>query len=160
MDFATVGFWVLSALLIGMSLVMVLESKRLVHYVLFLFVFLLLVAAMLILLNAVFLSIAELIVYNGGIVLLLAIGISFMPEGTVNKSDAKYLAVIPALVLVLITVILYGASNGGVNTSLDYGSLGVYLFTNYAVLLGLLGVTSVATLISALYFISEEDVTT
>ncbi len=79
MNLDTIGFWGISAVLIAMSL-LIIESKKVVHYILFLFIFVLAVTSMFLLLNAVFLSVAELVIYNGGIVLILAVSIMLMPE--------------------------------------------------------------------------------
>ena len=102
MDISTVGFFALSAVLILFAILIVM-SKKLVHSLVFLFMFIISMASMFIYLNAVFLSIAELIIYNGGIVLLLAIGISLMPEGSMGRKGMKYLIFIPVAVIVLLS---------------------------------------------------------
>ena len=156
MDLGSFGFFVISAVLIVSAVAMV-ESRRLVHYILFLFMFLVTVAALFIYLNAVFLGVAELIIYNGGIVLLLAIGMSLMPEGVLQPGDKKYMIIIPIMILGLLSILLLNYNPNPVNNGLNYSEFGLYFFQNYAIVLAVLGITSVVSLLSAIYFINKED---
>ncbi len=156
MDIDTIGFLAISAVLVGTA-IMTIESKRLVHYILFLFMFLVTVAAMFLYLNAVFLGVAELIIYNGGIVLLLAIGISIMPEGAINPIDKKYLVIIPIAILGILSFLLLNYNSVNTGAGLSYTNFGLYFFQNYAVVLAVLAVTSVASLLATIYFINKED---
>ncbi len=156
MDLDTVGFLAISVVLVATA-IMTIESKRLVHYILFLFMFLVTVAAMFLYLNAVFLGVAELIIYNGGIVLLLAIGISIMPEGAINPIDKKYLIIIPIAILGILSFLLLNYNSVNSSTGLNYANFGLYFFQNYAVVLAVLAVTSVASLLATIYFINNED---
>ena len=156
MDIGTIGFWAISAVLAATA-IFTIESKKLVHSVLFLFIFLITVAALFLYLNAVFLGIAELIIYNGGIVLLLAIGITLMPEGSINGMDKKYLVIIPVAVLAVLSFLLLRANPGPISTSQSYSSLGSYFFTNYGVVLIFLAVTSIASLLTTVYLINKDD---
>jgi NADH-quinone oxidoreductase subunit J len=156
MDLGSFGFFVISAVLIATAAATV-ESRRLVHYILFLFMFLVTVAALFIYLNAVFLGVAELIIYNGGIVLLLAIGISLMPEGVLQPGDKKYILIIPIIILGLLSVLLLNYNPNTINGGFDYSGFGLYFFQDYAIIIAVLGVTSVVSLLSAIYFISKED---
>ena len=156
MDAYTLGFFALSTLLIAISILCV-ASRRLVHYILFLFLFVVVVSAVFIYLNAVFLSIAELIIYNGGIVVLLAIAIFLMPEGEFSYQDRKYVFMLPLLILVFLSFLLYNSRSNPVTSSLNYSGLGYSLFVGYGPLLVVLAVTAIATLISSIYSITKED---
>ncbi|MCL4391551.1 hypothetical protein M1112_02540 [Candidatus Parvarchaeota archaeon] len=58
MDIGSIGFLVISALLIGTALMMV-ATKNLIHSLLYMFMFVISVTAMILYLNAVFLGVAE-----------------------------------------------------------------------------------------------------
>ncbi|MCL5101498.1 MAG: NADH-quinone oxidoreductase subunit J [Candidatus Parvarchaeota archaeon] len=156
MDLGTTGFWVIAAVLVAMAIATI-ESRRLVHYILFLFLFLVTVAALFLYLNAIFLGIAELIIYNGGIVLLLAIGISLMPEGSIQRDDRKYLVILPLATLALLSfTILSGMGTGSVG-SLDYSGFSIYFFQTYGIIIAVLAFTAVVSLVTTIYFINKED---
>ncbi len=157
MDFDTIGFLAISGLLV-LTAILTIESRKLVHYILFLFMFLVAVAAMFLYLNAVFLGIAELIIYNGGIVLLLAVGMSLMPEGSINPVDLKYVIVIPIVVLGILSFLLLSYSPLGVSTGLDYTNFSTQFFQSYSIVLAVLGLTAVASLLATIYFINKEDI--
>ncbi len=156
MDAYTLGFFALSALLVVISMLCV-ASRRLVHYILFLFLFVIVVSAFFIYLNAIFLSLAELIIYNGGIVVLLAIAIFLMPEGEFSYQDKKYIFILPLLILAFLSFLLYNGRANPVTSNLNYSGLGYSLFTDYGPLLALLAITAIATLISSIYLITKED---
>ncbi len=156
MDIGTIGFWAISAVLAATA-ILTIESRKLVHSVLFLFIFLITVAAMFLYLNAVFLGIAELIIYNGGIVLLLAIGITLMPEGSISRTDRKYFIVIPVAVLAALSFLLLKANHSALGILQSYSGLGSYFFANYGIVLIFLAVTSIASLLTTVYFINKDD---
>lgn len=156
MDFGAAGFWSIAAFLVAMAAATI-ESRRLVHYILFLFLFLVGIAALFLYLNAVFLGVAELIIYNGGIVLLLAIGISLMPEGTITRIDKKYLVIVPLVTLGLLSFLLLQYSPASGSTGPDYSLFGSYFFQTYGIVLAVLAFTSVTSLLATVYFINKED---
>ncbi|MCL4399520.1 NADH-quinone oxidoreductase subunit J [Candidatus Parvarchaeota archaeon] len=156
MDLYDTVFFILSGFLIFFAAFTV-SSKKLVHWILFLFLFLLVVAGMFIYFNAVFLGIAELIIYNGGIVLLLAIGISLMPEESLNRSDLKYLSIIPILTLAIAAYLALFYTKSQLVQQVSYSGFGIFLFQNYSILIAVLAITAVSTLISTLYLINKED---
>ncbi|MCL5009427.1 MAG: NADH-quinone oxidoreductase subunit J [Candidatus Parvarchaeota archaeon] len=156
MDLSTVGFFAISALLIVFSIIII-ESKKTVHYVLFLFVFVLGVSSMFLFLNAVFLSIAELIIYNGGIVLILAVSIMLMPEGTISPSGRRYILVVPAAILALLTFLVLRLGPTGVSGT-DYSGFGEFFIGNYGIVLVILAVTALTAIITTIYFINREEI--
>ncbi|MCL5016906.1 MAG: NADH-quinone oxidoreductase subunit J [Candidatus Parvarchaeota archaeon] len=156
MDISTVGFFALSAVLILFAILIVM-SKKLVHSLVFLFMFIISMASMFIYLNAVFLSIAELIIYNGGIVLLLAIGISLMPEGSMGRKGMKYLIFIPVAVIVLLSFLASRYPASQASSPMNYSNLGMILFQNYGIILVVLAIAGVASLLSALYIVGERS---
>lgn len=156
MDLNTIGFWGIAAAIVAMAIATI-ESRRLVHYILFLFMFLVSVAALFFYLNAIFLGIAQLIIYNGGIVLLLAIGISLMPEGTITRSDKKYLVAIPVLTLGLLSFLLLQYSPMSSASLPDYSNFSTYFFQTYGIAIIALAITSIASLMATVYFINKED---
>ncbi|MCL5420524.1 MAG: NADH-quinone oxidoreductase subunit J [Candidatus Parvarchaeota archaeon] len=156
MDIGSIGFLVISALLIGTALMMV-ATKNLIHSLLYMFMFVISVTAMILYLNAVFLGVAELIIYNGGIVLLLAIGISSMPEGKVNRINSRLVFLLPLLVLAITSFLLLKMPSAPYNSAIDYSVFGTYFFQNYGGLLLVLAFTAIASIFSTIYIISRGD---
>lgn len=156
MDIGGIGFFVISALLISTALMMVL-ARNLIHSLLYMFLFVISVTAMILYLNAVFLGIAELTIYNGGIVLLLAIGISSMPEGKADRIDSKLVFFLPVSVLAVVSFLLLKMPSAPYGVTLAYQNLGVYIFQNYGGLLLVLAFTAVASIFSTVYIIERGD---
>ncbi|EFD92489.1 MAG: NADH-ubiquinone/plastoquinone oxidoreductase chain 6 [Candidatus Parvarchaeum acidophilus ARMAN-5] len=156
MDIGSIGFIIISLMLIATALLMV-STKNMIHSLLYMFMFVISVTAMILYLNAVFLGIAELIIYNGGIVLLLAIGISSMPEGKVNLLNRKIAYVLPVIFLGVTSFLLLKMPSGSYNSALNYSNLGVYFFQNYGGLLIVLAFTAIASAFSTIYIISKGD---
>ncbi|MCL4398693.1 MAG: NADH-quinone oxidoreductase subunit J [Candidatus Parvarchaeota archaeon] len=156
MDIGGIGFLIISALLIATAIMMV-ATKNLIHSLLYMFMFVISVTAMILYLNAVFLGIAELIIYNGGIVLLLAIGISSMPEGAVKRINSKLSFALPLIILAVTSFLLLKMPSNQYASSLNYSDFGVYLFQNYAGLLLVLAFTAIASIFSTIYIISRGE---
>ncbi|MCL4406574.1 MAG: NADH-quinone oxidoreductase subunit J [Candidatus Parvarchaeota archaeon] len=156
MDIATYGFLGISIILIVLAL-LVTTSKKLVHSIIFLFGFIIMMAAMFIYLDAVFLGIAELIIYNGGIVLLLAIGISLMPDGNIDSKNIKYLVMIPIAVTAVLLFLAMVHAPGALTSPFALSGFGVYLFQNYGILLIILGITGVTALLSTIYILGVDN---
>ncbi len=155
MDLGTIGFYIISILLVSLAILMV-STKRLVHSILFMFMFVVIVATSLLYINAVFLSVVELIIYNGGIVLLLAIGISLLPEGIVENLNYKFVFAVPVIILALTSYLLLRFPSYTAASTLNYQTLGVYLFQNYGPLLVIIAFTALTSLISSLFIINKE----
>ncbi|MCL4361897.1 MAG: NADH-quinone oxidoreductase subunit J [Candidatus Parvarchaeota archaeon] len=156
MDLGSIGFLIISGLLISTAILMV-TTKNLIHSLLYMFMFVISVTAMILYLNAVFLGIAELIIYNGGIVLLLAIGISSMPEGTVKRINSKLAFSLPIIILAVTSFLLIKMPSTQYSSALNYADFGAYLFQNYAGLLFVLAFTAIASIFSTIYIISRGE---
>ncbi|MCL4397195.1 NADH-quinone oxidoreductase subunit J [Candidatus Parvarchaeota archaeon] len=156
MDLGSIGFLIISGLLITTAVLMV-STKNLIHSLLYMFMFVISVTAMILYLNAVFLGIAELIIYNGGIVLLLAIGISSMPEGTVKRINSKLVFSLPIIILAVTSFLLLKMPSTQHSTALNYANFGTYFFQNYAGLLLVLAFTAIASIFSTIYIISKGE---
>lgn len=155
MNLDTIGFWSISAVLIAMSIAII-ESKRVVHYILFLFVFVLAVTSMFLFMNAVFMGIAELIIYNGGIVLILAVSIMLMPESTVAPVSKKYLFIVPGIILLFLIAMILHRGTAGVSIT-DYSNFAVFFITTYAPLLAVLAITALTSIITTIYFVNKGE---
>lgn len=156
MDIGSIGFTIISFMLVITALFMV-ATKNMIHSLLYMFMFVISVTAMILYLNAVFLGIAELIIYNGGIVLLLAIGISSMPEGRVNRLNTKLAYSLPVIFLGITSFLLLKMPGGSNVSTLNYSDFGIYLFQNYGGLLLVLAFTAIASVFSTIYIISRSD---
>jgi NADH-quinone oxidoreductase subunit J len=155
MNLDTIGFWGISAVLIAMSL-LIIESKKVVHYILFLFIFVLAVTSMFLLLNAVFLSVAELVIYNGGIVLILAVSIMLMPESTITPSSRKYIFLVPVAVLAFLVFLIFNIGPGVVSGA-NYSDFAVFFITTYGPVLVVLAITAVTAIITTVYFVNRGE---
>ena len=132
-------------------------TKNLIHSLLYMFMFVISVTAMILYLNAVFLGIAELIIYNGGIVLLLAIGISSMPEGAVKKINSKLSISLPIIILAVTSFLLLKMPSVKYSAVLNYSNFGTYFFQNYAGLLLVLAFTAIASIFATVYIVSKGE---
>jgi NADH-ubiquinone/plastoquinone oxidoreductase chain 6. len=157
MDIGAFGFYLISALLVSLAIAMV-STKKLVHSIIFMFMFIVMVAASLLYINSVFLSIAELIIYNGGIVLLLAIGISLLPEGVTANLNYKTVFAIPIVLLAVTSYLLIGYPSHTSTYNVGYGNLGLYLFQNFGPLLVVVAFTALTSLIAAVFILGEERI--
>lgn len=97
-------FYIIIALIFSAGLGLVL-SKQLLHSALFLLVILLTVAAVFILSGAEFLGVAQLIVYVGGILILILFGIIITQQKTIY--DYSFIAEIPALILISVLAFFF-----------------------------------------------------
>ncbi len=156
MDIGSIGFIIISLMLIITALLMV-ATRNMIHSLLYMFMFIISVTAMILYLNAVFLGVAELIIYNGGIVLLLAIGISSMPEGKINRLNSKLAYALPVVFLGVISFLLLKMPSSSYGNTLNYSTFGVYFFQNYGGLLVVLAFTAIASVFSTIYIISRGD---
>ncbi len=149
-------FYAISTLLILMSIAIAL-SRRLMHSLIFLFFFVVLVSSMFILLAFPFLGVAELIIYNGGIVVLLTVAASLIPEERLGFDRKKILIALPILMIALMLILPFGqASTTGVGQT-NQPSLGIYLFSHYSLLILVAAVTLLASLMTAVYFIRSVE---
>ncbi len=156
MDIGSIGFTIISLMLVITALMMVL-TKNMIHSLLYMFMFIISVTAMILYLNAVFLGIAELIIYNGGIVLLLAIGISSMPEGRIKRLNSKLAYFLPVIFLGVTSFLLLKMPSNSYNSTLNFSNFGVYFFQNYGGLLLVLAFTAIASIFSTIYVLSKGD---
>ncbi|MCL4376617.1 NADH-quinone oxidoreductase subunit J [Candidatus Parvarchaeota archaeon] len=156
MDLGSIGFLIISGLLVSTAILMVI-TKNLIHSLLYMFMFVISVTAMILYLNAVFLGVAELIIYNGGIVLLLAIGISSMPEGTVKRINSKLSISLPIIILAVTSFLLLKMPSNQSSAVLNYADFGAYFFQNYAGLLLVLAFTAIASIFSTIYILSRGE---
>lgn len=155
LSFDEISFVAVSVLIIS-DLLLIILSKKLIHTIIFLFFFLLMIASLFILLNSVFLAIAELFIYNGGIVILLTLGASIAPDDLENLRLKWFILLIPIaiLVLLLIFTLRYNLSNV---SQFSYQSLGASILGSYSFLLVLIAIISIASALSAIYLLSKED---
>ncbi|MEQ8358916.1 MAG: NADH-quinone oxidoreductase subunit J [Cytophagales bacterium] len=151
-------FYIIIAL-IGLAALGLILSKQLLHSALFLLVILLVVAAIFILAGAEFLGVAQLIIYVGGILILILFGIIVTQQKKVQ--DYSIIAEIPALIL--ISVLAYFFYQGiskfrnleepqitKMTSNLSNSEqIGISLMTNHIVALEFMALFLLITLIGA-----------
>ena len=163
MTAATVGFWAVAAVLLGSSLAVVL-TPNLFHSVLFLAVALVTTAVVFLFLHAPFLFGVQLLLYAGGVVVLVVFAIMLTERiagQTIRQSShglVNGLIVSAALFVGIVGFLIQGgpapaprAIEGDSTAALARAFLGPY-----AVPFELLGVLLVAALLGALYFARED----
>ncbi len=149
------GF-LLTALVMIIEGIAVVMSRRPMHSILFLFLLLLTAAALFIELDAVVLALAELLIYNGGITILLTLAASIEPE-EIRAPRIKPDIILP-LVAAVILVFMISTYKFGNVSNFSYTSLGTFILSGYGILLLVVMVMSIAAALSATYMISKEDV--
>ncbi|QNL21335.1 NADH-quinone oxidoreductase subunit J [Hyphobacterium sp. CCMP332] len=145
--------------LISLAALGLILSKQLLHSALFLLVILLVVAAIFILAGAEFLGVAQLIIYVGGILILILFGIIVTQKKKVQ--DYSFIAEIPALIL--ISVLAYFFYQGisklrnieepliteTTSNLSNSEQIGISLMTNHLVALEFMALFLLITLIGA-----------
>jgi NADH-quinone oxidoreductase subunit J len=160
---ATVGFWAVAAVLLASSLAVVL-TPNLFHSVLFLAVALVATGVIFLFLDAPFLFGVQLLLYAGGVVVLVVFAI-MLTERLVGQriSQASHGLVNGAIVAAAVFVGVIGflaqagpAPAGRAPVADTTVALGRAFVGPYAVPFELLGVLLVAALLGALYFARED----
>lgn len=145
----------LLATVIAISAVAIIFVKEVFHAALLLIVCLLCVAGIFVVFNAEFLAIVQLIVYAGGVLLLIIFGIMLtVRTGAGELADAannKFISSIVGLSLFSIMVYAIGRPAAGTPiTGLSPENIGVLLMTQFAIPFELAGVLLLVSLIAAI----------
>ncbi len=151
-------FYIIIALISLAALGLIL-SKQLLHSALFLLVILLVVAALYILAGAEFLGVAQLIIYVGGILILILFGIIVTQQKKVL--DYSFIAEIPALILISVLAYFFyqGIAKFGkmkepaihklTSNFSNSEEIGIALMTNHLIALEFMALFLLITLIGA-----------
>jgi len=167
MDLAAILFYVFALVTIGSAAVVVF-SRNIVHAAFSLMFTLMGVAALYVLLYADFLAATQLLVYVGGILILILFGVMLTSQGyTLNFREAT-VNVVPAGLLSVAAAILliYAFSTGGwVITEVDERTdtvydLGMMLMTDYLLAFIVAGVLLLVAIIGAIVMSTRLSVNT
>lgn len=159
----TTIFYLFSALAIA-SLWLMLRAKNIVHAIAWFAVFLIIIAIFFGLLRAPFLALGQLVIFTGGMIAILLIGISFSGmesgEQTTNSKQQitnnlwyKILTLF-FLLTMLVSIKLFFAKD---SVELPAKNLALQLFGTYWPILGIILLMFLATLLSAVYFLKKEE---
>ncbi len=154
-DLDELTFIIISSLMIS-DIILILYSKKLIHTIIFLFFFLLMVASIFIVINSVFLALAELFIYNGGIVVLLTLGASIAPDTFEDSKVKLYILLVPAIILLLLSIMAI-KFNFSTISQYSYQNLGMSILSSYVFLFFIVAIVSIATALSVVYLLSKED---
>jgi NADH-quinone oxidoreductase subunit J len=159
---ATLGFWAVAVVLLASSLAVVL-TPNLFHSVLFLAVALVATGVVFLFLEAPFLFGVQLLLYAGGVVVLVVFAIMLTERivgQRVRQSSHGIIngAIVAAAVFVgVVGFLIQGVpASAGRPAAGDTAALGRAFLGPYAVPFELLGVLLVAALLGALYFARED----
>src|SRR3989338_9189946 len=159
----TVTFYIFSAFAI-VSLWLMLRARQLVHAIAWFAVFLIIIAIFFGLLRAPFLALGQLVIFTGGMVAILLIGISFsgMVTGEQITNSKKHITgsswykilSLFFLLTLLVSIKLFFAKN---TTELPVQQLAIQLFGTYWPVIAFILLMFLAALLSAVYFLKKEE---
>lgn len=164
MDAERIAFYLLSALTLGGGLA-VLFSARLMRAVVYLLASLLGVAGLYILLNAEFLAAAQVLIYIGGITVLLVFGLMLTGPGQFQNPERNRLKAVVAgvsaisflsVLLIAVQKSPWPVSAGNGNSADSSGgadALGTSLLTNYVIAFEAASVLLLVVLVGVALFI-------
>jgi len=151
MNAAAIVTYVL-AVVAAVSAVAILFVKEVFYAALFLVICLLCVAGIFVTFNSEFLAVVQLVVYAGGVLLLIIFGIMLtVRDGLQEPSNNKLLSVV--IGLSLFSVIVYsleGIMTGNPNPELSPETIGALLMTRFAIPFEVAGVLLLVSLIGAI----------
>jgi NADH:ubiquinone oxidoreductase subunit 6 (subunit J) len=140
------------AIMAAISAVAILFLKEVFHAALSLVVCLLCVAGIFVTFNSEFLAVVQLIVYAGGVLLLIIFGIMLtIRDGLQQPSNNKFISTIIGLSLFsLMMYSLEGVATGSTNPDLSPETIGTLLMTRFAIPFEAAGVLLLVSLIGAI----------
>ena len=155
MDIVLLGLGVL----VIISAILTLETKELMHGAFFLGLLLVTVGELFILMGAEYVGIIQILVYGGGVTVLMLFAMLFIPRKKVKEYPVSYRALGVISVLLVVSIILTGIGlisrgviGGGVASSRDLA----YLLSNtYAMTVLALGLLLLSVIVSASYIAGE-----
>jgi NADH-quinone oxidoreductase subunit J len=159
MSYYTILFYIFAVLTIA-SAVIVVSTKNIIYSAVSLFITLFMVAAFYILLNADFIAITQIMVYIGGILILLIFGIMLTTKITDVDIKTNNLSAIPAMIFAvgITTIIIFVILTTKWNTKTPVESketitqIGKLLLTNYLLPFEIASIVLLVALIgSAMY---------
>ncbi|MBV6513385.1 MAG: hypothetical protein FMNOHCHN_02916 [Ignavibacteriaceae bacterium] len=156
MTYYSLVFWLFALITVGSAFIVVM-SKNLIYSVFALMLTFFGVAGLYVLLSADFIAIVQLIVYVGGILIVLIFGVmltnSVLTEGIKNSMTNLLLGSIATGALAGLLILLFTESglytNAAVLTPVPLKEISLLFIVDYLVLFELLGVLLLAALIGA-----------
>ena len=160
-----IAFYIFSIFAIA-SLLLMLRARQLVHAIAWFAVFLIIIAVFFGLLRAPFLALGQLVIFTGGMIAILLIGVSFsgmeavMPQSTnitkAQNTNGSWYKVISLffLLTLLITMKLFFEKN---TMELPVQSLASQLFGTYWPVIAFILLMFLAALLSAVYFLKRDE---
>lgn len=140
------------AIVAAVSAVAILFVKEVFHAALLLVICVLCVAGIFATFNSEFLAVVQLIVYAGGVLLLIIFGIMLTNhDGLRQTSGNKFVsAVIGLLLFSFMVYALEGVASGSTNSDLSPETIGTLLMTRFAIPFEVAGVLLLVSLIGAI----------
>jgi len=164
----TAAFYIFSILAI-VSLWLMLRTRNIVHAISWFAVFLIIIAIFFGLLRAPFLALGQLIVFTGGMIAILLIGISFSgmekeheaqssKYGTGKETDRRWYKIVALffLLTLLVSLKLFFSTEA---VELPVKDLAIQLFGTYWPIMVFILLMFLAALLSAVYFLRDDSET-
>ena len=143
------------------SILFTIESRNIVHSVVYLALFFLGISGLFALLNAGFFAIAQILMFVGGFVVLLVLAIMLAREANVVESLRRFPAqwVLVALFLGLTIAFLLSIASAAISAPSHAGvsSISGVLFGQYAVVLDLAGFLLLSAVFGSVYLIHKGE---
>lgn len=159
-----IAFFLLSLLTIGGAVFMI-SFTKVFHMVIALAFTFLSIAGLYVLLEAEFVGLTQVMVYSGGISVLMLFGIMLTQHDQEEKADRKgsFRLLSLAGIVVFFIAIFYGIQKTPWNTqAMDYSTknnvkeIGIQLFNNYVIPFELVSVLLLVTLVGAIILAKKE----
>lgn len=141
-----------------------LKSKQLVHAIIWFAIFLIIIAIFFGLLRAPFLALGQLIIFTGGMIAILLIGISFSGMESTGYSNPKVpgtlenrwykIVALFFLLTLMVSIKLFFAKN---TVELPAKALALQLFGAYWPVLAIVMLMFIAAFLSAVYFLKKDE---
>jgi len=154
MNAVTIITYVL-AIVAAISAATILFVKELFHAAILLIICLLCIAGIFVMFNAEFLAVVQLLVYAGGVLVLIIFGIMLTVRSTPAEieNSSRNVIVSSAIGISLLAIMVYAlgeSPTGSTNIQLSPEQIGTLLMTTYAVPFELAGVLLLISLIGAI----------
>jgi NADH-quinone oxidoreductase subunit J len=142
------------AIVAAISAAAILVVKEVFHAALLLIVCLLCVAGIFVTFNAEFLAVVQLVIYAGGVLILIIFGVMLTVRGNVQLQEPSQNRVISTIIgMSLIAVFVYALdqpAEGSLIPALSPEQIGILLMTRFAIPFELAGVLLLISLIGAI----------
>ncbi|MHA1616289.1 MAG: NADH-quinone oxidoreductase subunit J family protein [Candidatus Njordarchaeales archaeon] len=143
--------------LVVLSAILSIEAKELMHSVFFLGVFLVTIGALYILLGAEFIGVIQILLYAGGVAVLMLFSLMLLPRRGEKEVSYRIPAIAVVMIFIAMLFLMIGKASppqGAAQVSTE--ALALTLLSQYPLLIILLALLIVVIMVSASYLVGGE----